>query len=251
MKAKLPSSFSFKSAIDLIRIGRDCDGGYLVSQSDIKKSYLLIGLGISSDWSFEEDFLSKKEVSLYAYDASISEKYFLSSFLRSFIKLRRRSYAQLKVFLNYRRFFSQKNVHHIEKFVGLNIADESHCTFLDAINKTNHKNIFLKIDIEGSEYRFLDDLVAHAERISGLVIELHDCDIHLKKIEKFINDFGLKLVHIHANNCGPITLDDCLPITLELTFSKYAKTSDSTHLPHKLDMPNNRKEPEIELVIDH
>ena len=250
MKAKLPNSFSLKSPVDLVRIGRDYDGGYLVSQSDVEQSDLLISLGIWKDWSFEEDFLSRKEVELYAYDASISETFFLMRFLGSLIKVNR-PHRQLRLYLSYRRFFSQKKVHHIKKFVGLNTASKSHCTFLEALNATDHKNIFLKVDVEGSEYRFLDDLVAHADRISGLAIEFHDCDIHLKTIEKFINDFGLKLVHAHANNGGHIRSDDGLPLVMELTFSKYADTFTSTRLPHQLDMPNNRKKPEVELVIDH
>jgi hypothetical protein len=47
------------------------------------------------------------------------------------------------------------------------------------LNETNSKNIFLKIDIEGSEYLFLQDIIANEERITGMVIELHDVDIHL------------------------------------------------------------------------
>ena len=62
MKARLPNFFSIKQATDLVRIGRDNDGGYLVSKSDIEKSDCLIGLGINDDWSFEEDFLSQKKV---------------------------------------------------------------------------------------------------------------------------------------------------------------------------------------------
>ena len=61
MKARLPNLFSIKQATDLIRIGRDYDGGYLVSKSDIEKTDVLIGLGINDDWSFEEDFLSQKK----------------------------------------------------------------------------------------------------------------------------------------------------------------------------------------------
>ena len=33
----------------------------------------------------------------------------------------------------------------------------------------------------------MHDIVTYEERISGMVIELHDVDIHRKEIEKFIN----------------------------------------------------------------
>ena len=45
---------------DLIRIGRDNDGGYLVEKKSFENTECLISLGINDDWSFEEDFLKKK-----------------------------------------------------------------------------------------------------------------------------------------------------------------------------------------------
>ena len=56
MIGKLSNDFSYQSASDLVRIGRNNDGGYLVSKSDIEKSDVLIGLGINDDWSFERNF---------------------------------------------------------------------------------------------------------------------------------------------------------------------------------------------------
>ena len=87
MKAYLPNFFSFKPAIDLIRIGRDNDGGYLVCQSDVDNSDLLISLGISDDWSFEKDFKLKQDVEIFAYDASVNEQVFLKRFLKSLVKV--------------------------------------------------------------------------------------------------------------------------------------------------------------------
>ena len=96
----------------------------------------------------------------------------------------------------------------------------------------------------------LNDIIANKERISGMVIELDDCDIHLKQIERFINEFKLNLVHVHANNFAPIRLDDNLLLGLELTFSKYADFSSSHKLPYKLDMPNSRYFSDYELIVN-
>ena len=251
MKAHLPNFFLVKQAKDLVRLGRDYDGGYLVSQSDIEKSELLIGLGINDDWSFEEDFLKRKKIPIYAYDASVSGKHFLKKIIKSSFRIDslKLFFHWLKVLVKYKIFFSQPQVHHIQKFVGLNSNNEHHCTFENVINETDSKNIFLKIDIEGSEYRFLNDIIANEDRISGMVIELHDCDIHLKKIKKFINQFRLNLVHVHANNFSPIRLDDGLPLVLELTFSKHAEFLDNYSLPHKLDMPNNSNFLDYKLIV--
>ena len=118
------------------------------------------------------------------------------------------------------------------------------------LNEADSQNIFLKIDIEGSEYRFLDDIIANEERITGMVLELHDCDIHLKKIQNFIKKLSLKLVHVHANNYAPIRASDGLPLALELSFSRYCETFCKPYLPHKLDMPNSKRSAEIQLIID-
>jgi hypothetical protein len=251
LEANLPNFFSFKSANDLIRIGKKNDGGYLVSQSDINMSDVLISLGISDDWSFEENFVAKKNVKVFAYDASVNEKFFFKNFILSLINVFNLKIAiyWLRVFFSYKKFFGQAQNHHILKFVGVNTDDNTYCTLSTILNDTKYKNCFLKIDIEGSEYRMLNTLILKQDRISGLVIEFHDCDLHLQSIKKFIQNFNLKLVHIHANNYAPIRLDDGLPLVLELTFSKYCKVFNKSYLPHMFDMPNNKFKSEIIIKI--
>lgn len=92
-------------------------------------------------------------------------------------------------------------------------------------------------------------MISNQNRISGLVIEMHDCDIHLEVIEDFIKNFELKLIHIHANNNAPIRLDDKLPLVLELTFSKHCDVVENSILPDQLDSPNNKNKPEITLLF--
>ena len=119
MKAYLPNFFSFKSAIDLIRIGRDNDGGYLVCQADIDNSDLLISLGIADDWSFEKDFKLKQDVEIFAYDASVNKKVFLKRFIKSLIKIYNPLLAiqSLNTLLDYLRFFSQQKIHDIKNLL--------------------------------------------------------------------------------------------------------------------------------------
>lgn len=238
MKARIPKFFSVKQAMDLVRIGRDYDGGYLVSKSDIDKTDLLIGLGICDDCSFEEHFVLQKDVEVVAYDASVNFRFWLKLVFIETIKNPFNLHA-FKQYFSYKSFFKGKRKH-IKKFVGLNSIDNIHCTFTDVLNETNSEHIFLKIDVEGSEYRFLHDIVANEERITGLVIELHNVDIHLNEIENFINQFSLNLVHVHANNHAPIRADDDLPLVLELTFSRYSNHLTEAKLPHNLDMPNKK-----------
>ena len=252
MIGKLPKGFLYKSASDLVRIGRDNDGGYLVSKSDIEKSDVLIGLGINDDWSFERDFKKIKNVEVVAYDASISQKYFIKQFIKSLARVYNPKLAlnKIKTILSYNHFFSKSKNYHIQKFVRLETDDKNHCTFEQVLDDVIYDNIFLKIDIEGSEYRFLNDIIANEERITGLVLELHDCDIHLKEIKNFIKKLSLKLVHVHANNYAPIRASDGLPLVLELSFSKNCEEFGTPSLPHKLDMPNSKRSAEIHLIID-
>ena len=96
----------------------------------------------------------------------------------------------------------------------------------------------------------LDDLLINQKKIIGLVIEFHDCDLHLEKITKFLSLFNLTLVHIHGNNFAELDLNNNIQV-LELTFSKNPnKISDINVLPNKLDMPNYNSKSEVILNFD-
>jgi len=254
MKARLPNFFSYKSAKDLIRIGKKNDGGYLVSKSDVEKSDILISLGISDDWSFEEDFQKIKEVKIFAYDGSVSKKIFLKKIFYFILRLKfKRAMSAVKTFYSFYSFFKKKNNNFTKNFVGFDGVNKNrgHISLENVLNKNQEKNLFLKIDIEGSEYRILSTLLSMQKNISGLVIEFHDSDLHLEIIDNFIKNLNLKLVHIHANNFCGITTDKNIPIVLELTFSRYSELLDQTVLPHDLDMPNDKGSSEIELTLDN
>ena len=154
-------------------------------------------------------------------------------------------------FRGQRQFFS--------KYVGLDAeARFSNHIPLDEIFKAEQSNnLFIKLDIEGSEYRCLEHILAIEHRVNGLVIEFHDCDVHLAIIEEFVRRTNLRVVHVHANNYAPIRKSDQLPLVLEVTFSRGLEGGTQAtekklplDLPHDLDMPNNPREPEIQLLFD-
>ena len=80
---------------------------------------------------------------------------------------------------------------------------------------------FIKIDIETSEYRILDELIENQEKFTGIAIEFHDVDLHLDKILKFITSLNMTLVHIHPMNQA-LTVNG-MPIQIELSFAKNPK----------------------------
>lgn len=249
MNAILPNTLSPKKSEHLVRLGRNTDGGYVIDSRDITKTDCLLSLGLSDDWSFEMDFTNKNDVPIFAFDASIGQSVFIRNFIKSFLRILNLKIfmARLNACLSYKRFF-RGDKKHIKSFVGLDIPPE-HISMKDVFNAAldnGNTNIFLKIDIEGSEYRILDELIKHADTTTGLAIEFHDCDIHLGSIERFVKDYPLNLVHIHANNNSPLN-ENGVPLALELTFTSHQPVSGAVQLPHALDVPNNRKIPEYSI----
>jgi len=96
----LPLSFKPKVLFDLVRIGKNNDGGYLVCKNSLKETELLISFGIGNDFSFEENFFKLKKVSIHAYDPSINYKFFIKIILSNLINLRFNQF-----FLNIINFF--------------------------------------------------------------------------------------------------------------------------------------------------
>jgi hypothetical protein len=56
----LPKEFKPDGFYDLVRLGKNNDGGYLVCKNSIEVSDCLISFGINDDFSFEENFKNKK-----------------------------------------------------------------------------------------------------------------------------------------------------------------------------------------------
>lgn len=235
-KVKLPPFLRPKKINSLIRIGKKNDGGYLIDERNIQSSNYLISLGLGNDWSFEKHFCSYKPLPIYVFDGSVNFFQFLIKCINP-LQIKR----NFKRLFSYMLFFSG-NKSHILKYVGFDFPPNyisfdsmlAHCS-LDS------RKGFFSIDIEGWEYRLLSGLIQHADIIEGLVIEFHDIDIHLDKIEDFVQKFPLTLVHVHCNNYGMVT-EKKLPLVIECTFtSKPIKKDFFNHLPHMLDQPCNKK----------
>ena len=105
-------------------------------------------------------------------------------------------------YLDFILFFKMKNNN---KFYLKKIGKCQNCLCLNDII-TNYlkdeKKLFLKIDIEGSEYDILEDIILNKSKIQGIVIEFHEVSKNIDKIINFTNKLNtdLYLVHIHANN---------------------------------------------------
>ena len=231
----LPKIFFPAGGYDLLRLGRNFDGGYIVEERSVTNAGILYSFGVGDDWAFEEDFLARNDVRLETYDHTVSQDILWRDAARKSRKIcsLRRFFTALKKYRKFSEFFQGKR-HHNCVAVGY---DGPSSKGLESIIGDD-KNIFLKIDIEGWEYRILDGIIAKSNNIEGLVIEFHDVDLHCERITGFIEKLPLYLCHIHANNAGFVD-DRGDPLVLELSFTKYPPVSAETvELPNALDYPN-------------
>ena len=253
-KVMLPKELKPKSLFNLIRLGKDNDGGYLICKHSLEEASCLVSFGIDDDFSFEEDFKDKNNIEVLAFDRSVNNRFFLKKTFFSLLKLNiTHFYKNLINHLKFKKFFDGKKNFFFRKRIGKGGTITAPYISIEEIIKLTKKNsqIFFKIDIEGSEYRILDDLVKNSKMISGIAIEFHTCDINMERIIKFIKNIDLTLVHIHANNWGGYGIND-IPVSLELSFSrKPLLISNELYFPHQLDQKNNEKINDIKLKFSN
>ena len=238
----LPIFFKPKKKYSLIRVGKDFDGGYLVGKNTILKSNILISFGINDDWSFEKDFKNiNLEARVLCYDDKPILKYLFKKLIISTIFLF--SHFNLnKVFILIKNIFcflkDKKELTFIKKKI-------SYGDLKEIIKDIKSDSIFLKIDIEGFEYRILEEILFYQKKFTGIIIEFHDIDYHKDLIKNFINKLNLNLVHIHPNNNSLVDYNND-PTCVEITFEKKPVESEGApNLPNELDMKNDPKKKDV------
>ena len=77
----LPIFLKPKKKYELVRFGRENDGGYLVSKKTILEAKHLISFGILDDISFENDFLQINKVPVICFDHTINKSYWKKDFI--------------------------------------------------------------------------------------------------------------------------------------------------------------------------
>ena len=212
----LPLFLKPKHEYDLIRLGGSFDGGYLVEKKSIEKSESLITLGLGYEWRFEKDYKRKYNKPIHCYDHTVNyssiKKLSRKSLMSTLFRLFKPKYFLKKEFFSshissiflyrdYKKLFRDE-VRHFIKRVGPGLGPGSEgITLKEMLKKKEVKApYYLKVDIENSEYRILDEILDLQENFTGIAIEFHDVDLHLSKIEKFIGSLKMDLVHIHPMN---------------------------------------------------
>jgi len=240
----------------LARIGSANDGGYVVPLSAVKAAGALLSFGLSHDWTFERDFKKHNAGAvIHCYDHTVSLRtafeYSIGQLMRFVLQFRTRALRKTLTWIDYIFFFRGDKIHFRQRIWRDN--QDNSATVEDAFGRLPAAcRVFVKIDIEGSEYRILDDVLRHSQDIVSIAIEFHDVDILSERfndlVAKIKHDFYI--VHIHGNNMGGTTPSG-FPIAPEITFLNkrfFSSPPPPSRLKYplpQLDQPNNPRLPEF------
>jgi hypothetical protein len=235
---------TYKIPNTLVRIGPKEDGGYIIA--DGFNYDLFISCGIANDIRFEEAFLDIHKIKCIAFDGTIQT-----------FPLHRNNIEWIP-----------KNISYIHTEKTTNLTEYIQ----------NNKKIFLKMDIEGSEFNWLDSMTeVELENFSQIVLEVHwPFDNYRMNMLKKLNTTHY-IIHIHGNNyCdrdipkgllsgrtydGTVTINNSilpqikLPEVFEVTYINKKLCNISSvemkemQFPTILDYPNNPNATDIYFSI--
>ncbi len=209
---------------DLRRLGAPNDGGYVVPIDTVRSARYLVSFGLLFDWSFEEAFLKENPGAIvHCYDHTVSfghvALHSLGSLVRFAIKPSAAPLHEAAKMFTYVRFF-RRHARHFRNAIWYARHSMNDITVDDVFARLDRDGpVFLKVDIEGSEYRVLGQVLDYADRIDAMVVEFHDLDILAQPFNALVAKLRSKfhIVHFHANNGGGMPPDG-FPCCVELTF---------------------------------
>jgi hypothetical protein len=204
-----------------IRLGVNADGGYVIADN-IGNYDCYISAGVSTEESFSRDFIIKYQMNKYnsyAFDGTIN---------------------------NYPYNYT-KNITFIKKNIS-DILNDQYANLSFLMNRYN--DIFLKMDIESCEYKWLLSLSNdNLNKFKQIVIEFHginddswNCELNNKIICFNKLSYTHYPVHVHGNNYGTTTNN--IPDTIEVTYIRKDIINDPvlnkiTFPIPNLDFPND------------
>jgi hypothetical protein len=242
---------------NLVRRGSTNDGGYLLP-SDISAQFL-ISLGLGDDWKFELDLIKHKQVSKFiVFDHSVT----LHNLFKILINRKRNLKAfiyRAVVLIRYFRDFTILNKQHVKKKITKygskkNFGEISLNEIFQEFVVDPKSTVILKIDIEGSEFDIIEQVIEFSGQTLVLIIEFHEI---LKQKDKFKDSLELLkskflLIHTHVNNYGEIDKFS-IPNVCEFTFINhnfYRQNGKVSRLPRVgLDSPSTPGRPDQEIIF--
>ncbi len=214
---------------NLIRVGPNGDGGYLVPDV-LKKIKTCFSPGVGKIHGFENDLL-ERGVKVFMADGTVEKP----------------------ILLNKNYEFIKKNLGTYEDDVTTTLN-----SWIDS--KKTQDDLLMQMDIEGSEYEVINSLdELNLKKFRVMVLEFHYFEQVLTKMGYKIIESVMKKIskyfdvaHIHPNNCcGSYKVNKTIiPSTLEITFMSKElslKKDRIDKLPNKLDCKNIDYKPDISL----
>lgn len=217
---------------DLVRLGQNNDGGYVVNKSALTDSEILYTYGVGWTYEFEKQYCNMfKDNKVFMYDPTIEPLENL-----------------------------EKNIEFYQ--LGLHGYSEGKTSFNAHLNTNGHHNkrIFLKIDVEGSEYDFFRFVTMDTlENVTGMAIEFHNLQNNLSNMLHILDKLKqlFLVTHIHGNNHTSMLIIDNdypFPSTAEISLinKKLLKVEKSVTRNYPLmglDFPNATSLPDQEFKI--
>lgn len=213
---------------DKIRLGNKGDGGYVIA--NIPEYDCYISAGVGGDESFSNDIINHFNINeAHGFDGTITNLPLNSPKNMNFYKMNISTYQS-------------RNTVNLRKYIN------------------NFNNIFLKMDIEGHEFPWLNSLsLDDLSKFKQIAIELHGINDNSFDFNQNLKIDCIKklfqthyIIHVHANNnCGII---NNIPHVIEITYVRkdiigdhieYNKTDlpiqdlDFSNIPNKIDIPLN------------
>ncbi|MEZ5744050.1 MAG: FkbM family methyltransferase [Sphingomonadaceae bacterium] len=218
---------------ELVRIGGDYDGGYLVPD-DFAGITACFSPGVDQIASFEEAIVNRLDVPCYLADASVENPPVSNprfDFEKKFVGT-----AKGELFMDF------------EDWVARKMGDDT------------TSDMLLQMDIEGAELDVLTHLSeATFNRFRIIVLELHALEsLFARNSVGFLASFFRKLtknhvvVHNHPNNCCGIEthMGISVPRVIEITLLRKDRATvkpGRVTIPNPLDMQNVRSKADITL----
>ena len=212
---------NYKST-ELIRIGGNGDGGYLVPNI-LEKVKFCFSAGVGDISNFEKELSQKYQIKSFMTDASINS-----------LPMKDENFTFIKKFLGSKTF---------DEFICLN-------DWLFQSIKNDDSQKILQMDIEGSEFEVLTYESAESlAQFSLMIIEFHGMqNLSNRNFLKMVTAIFQKIYcnfsicHVHPNNySGIYNINGInIPSSIEVTFVRNdfidnIKSSSKINLPHTLD----------------
>jgi hypothetical protein len=262
---------------DLVRLGRERDGGYVVSRRALEATRVLVGLGVNDEWSFEEAFLAEApRTRLVLVDGTVGRRRYAwhaleraarasRRLVRGHVRRARLAWREARSYAaawpRLEAFLAPEGRRLVQAMVGLRDGRGTVCwkTLRRELGEPDRgRDLFVKMDIEGAEYGVLPAVLEDGGRIAGLALEFHRLDLHWGQLLELQGAWEgqFAVVHVHGNNGDTLVSGTAVPKALEVTLvARDLLTPEETGrhfagpLPRPgLDFPNDPERSELPLL---